>query len=78
MQNKAEMSYFGKKNIVVHQTATKATKSIRIQATTDTDSKLALNVVNNLTKQENYEEKGGCVGAATRESWSMSWRERAL
>ena len=23
----------------------------------DTDSKLALNVVNNLTKQENYEEK---------------------
>ena len=27
------------------------------EATTDTDSKLALNVVNNLTKQENYEEK---------------------
>ena len=27
------------------------------EATTNTDSKLALNVVNNLTKQENYEEK---------------------
>ena len=27
------------------------------EATTDTDSKLALNIVNNLTKQENYEEK---------------------
>ena len=27
------------------------------EATSDTDSNLALNVVNNLTKQENYEEK---------------------
>ena len=39
-----------------NDTAAKVLESLD-EATTDTDSKLALNVVNNLTKQENYEEK---------------------
>ena len=39
-----------------NDTASKVLETLD-EVTTDTDSKLALNVVNNLTKQENYEEK---------------------
>ena len=39
-----------------NDTAAKVLESLD-EATTGTESKLALNVVNNLTKQENYEEK---------------------
>ena len=39
-----------------NDTASKVLESLD-EATTGTDSKLSLNVVNNLTKQENYEEK---------------------